>query len=141
MGGVLFIDEACHLYRAENERHYGREASRDPPQGDGEPARRRRPRRLQGPHELLRLEPGHEPPFAHHTDFTDYPPPRAEDDRTPHAGTPTPCLSAATTSKASNTIERSRLRAAGRLVAAGRDHLITLRWKDFTPGRAVPARE
>jgi hypothetical protein len=26
MGGVLFIDEACYLYRPENERDYGQEA-------------------------------------------------------------------------------------------------------------------
>ena len=38
-GGVLFIDEAYYLYRAENERDYGVEGNRDPAAGDGERAR------------------------------------------------------------------------------------------------------
>ena len=46
MGGVLFIDEAYYLYKAENERDYGAEAIEILLAGDGEQSRR--PRRHPG---------------------------------------------------------------------------------------------
>ena len=36
MGGVLFIDEAYYLYKAENERDYGSGVDRNPAAGHGE---------------------------------------------------------------------------------------------------------
>jgi probable Rubsico expression protein CbbX len=166
MGGVLFIDEAYYLYRAENERDYGQESieillqvmenNRD----DlvvvlaGYADRMER---------FFAANPGFGSRIAHHIDFPDYTLDELaaiaekmverEGYRFDEQATPVfrdylerrmarPRFANARSVR--NAIERARLRHANRLLAAGgqvsRDDLVTLRAEDFLGSRVFAGR-
>ncbi|GAA4143225.1 CbbX protein [Actinomadura keratinilytica] len=167
MGGVLFIDEAYYLYRAENERDYGQEAIEillqvmENRRDDLVVVLAGYKDRMDA---FFASNPGMSSRIAHHIDFPDYTPPELEaighlmlerdgyvlsPDAVPvfrdHLRRRRAQPRFANARSVRNAIERARLRHAGRLVAAGgtagRDDLITLRPEDFAAGPVHPARE
>ncbi|GAA4072451.1 CbbX protein [Actinomadura miaoliensis] len=167
MGGVLFIDEAYYLYRAENERDYGQEAIEillqvmENQRDDLVVVLAGYKDRMDS---FFASNPGMSSRIAHHIDFPDYTPPELEAIGHLMLEREGYVLSAdavpvfrdylqrrraqprfANARSVRNAIERARLRHAGRLVAAGgtagRDDLTTLRPEDFLASRVFPARE
>ncbi|MBW8484805.1 CbbX protein [Actinomadura parmotrematis] len=165
MGGVLFIDEAYYLYRAENERDYGQEAieillqvmenSRD----DLVVVLAGYKDRMDS---FFSSNPGMSSRIAHHVDFPDYETAELEEigrlmtAREGYRLAPEtePVLRDylerrrgqprfANARSVRNAVERARLRHASRLVAAGgevtREDLTTLRPEDFLASRVFTA--
>ncbi len=166
MGGVLFIDEAYYLYRAENERDYGQESieillqvmenNRD----DLVVVLAGYADRMET---FFAANPGFGSRIAHHIDFPDYSLDELiaiaekmvdrEGYRFDEQANPVfreylerrmrrPRFANARSVR--NAIERARLRHANRLLAAGgqvnRDDLVTLRAEDFLGSRVFAGR-
>jgi probable Rubsico expression protein CbbX len=161
MGGVLFIDEAYYLYRAENERDYGQEAIEillqvmENRRDDLVVVLAGYKDRMDS---FFSSNPGMSSRIAHHIDFPDYEPAeleeigrlmtRREGYRLAPETEPVfrdylerrraqPRFANARSVR--NAIERARLRHANRLMAGGgevsRDDLTTLRPEDFQASR------
>jgi probable Rubsico expression protein CbbX len=161
MGGVLFIDEAYYLYRAENERDYGQEAIEillqvmENQRDDLVVVLAGYKDRMDS---FFASNPGMSSRIAHHIDFPDYEPDELEAigrlmmDREGYGLAPEtetvfrdyltrrrsqPRFANARSVR--NAIERARLRHASRLVAAGgevgREALTTLHPADFLASR------
>jgi probable Rubsico expression protein CbbX len=161
MGGVLFIDEAYYLYRAENERDYGQESIEILLQVM-ENNREDLVVILAGYADKMdvffRSNPGMGSRIAHHIDFPDYTVDelheigllmteqlgyRFSDDAVPvlraHLERRRRQPRFANARSVRNAVERARLRQAGRLLDAGepvgRDELITLEPADLLASR------
>ena len=162
MGGVLFIDEAYYLYRAENERDYGQEAVEILLQVM-ENQREDLVVILAGYKDRMdtffQSNPGMSSRIAHHIDFPDYSLDELDLDRGSHDGRsglpavpggggglprlPRPPPRAAPVPNARsvrNALERARLRHAGRVLsgaptAVARDDLMRLEPEDFLLSR------
>ncbi|WP_433473288.1 CbbX protein [Spirillospora sp. CA-142024] len=161
MGGVLFIDEAYYLYRAENERDYGQEAIEillqvmENQRDDLVVVLAGYKDRMDA---FFASNPGMSSRIAHHIDFPDYEPDELEAighlmmDREGYGLAPETepvfrdYLSRrrsqprfANARSVRNAIERARLRHASRLLAAGgevdREALTTLHPDDFLASR------
>ncbi|MEO3827152.1 CbbX protein [Actinomadura sp. B10D3] len=160
MGGVLFIDEAYYLYRAENERDYGQEAIEtllqvmENQRDDLVVVLAGYKDRMDS---FFASNPGMSSRIAHHIDFPDYEPeeleaigrlmmardgytlaPEAEPVFRDYLARRREQPRFANARSVRNAIERARLRHAGRLLAAGevgRDDLTTLHPDDFLPSR------
>jgi probable Rubsico expression protein CbbX len=161
MGGVLFIDEAYYLYRAENERDYGQEAIEillqvmENQRDDLVVVLAGYKDRMDS---FFASNPGMSSRIAHHIDFPDYEPDELEAighlmmDREGYGLAPETepvfrdYLSRrrsqprfANARSVRNAIERARLRHANRLLAAGgevdREALTTLHPDDFLASR------
>ncbi|WP_433226637.1 CbbX protein [Actinomadura formosensis] len=161
MGGVLFIDEAYYLYRAENERDYGQEAIEillqvmENQRDDLVVVLAGYKDRMDS---FFTSNPGMGSRIAHHIDFPDYEPDELEAighlmmDRDGYGLAPETepvfrdYLSRrraqprfANARSVRNAIERARLRHANRLLAAGgevdREALTTLHPEDFLASR------
>lgn len=161
MGGVLFIDEAYYLYRAENERDYGQEAIEillqvmENQRDDLVVVLAGYKDRMDS---FFASNPGMGSRIAHHIDFPDYEPGELEAighlmmDRDGYGLAPETepvfrdYLSRrraqprfANARSVRNAIERARLRHANRLLAAGgevdREALTTLHPEDFLASR------
>ncbi|XRQ13368.1 CbbX protein [Actinomadura welshii] len=161
MGGVLFIDEAYYLYRAENERDYGQEAIEillqvmENQRDDLVVVLAGYKDRMDA---FFASNPGMSSRIAHHIDFPDYEPAELEAigrlmmDREGYGLAPETepvfreYLSRrrarprfANARSVRNAIERARLRHASRLLAqggdVGRDDLTTLNPEDFLASR------
>ena len=161
MGGVLFIDEAYYLYRADNERDYGQEAIEillqvmENQRDDLVVVLAGYKDRMDS---FFASNPGMSSRIAHHIDFPDYEPEELEAigrlmmDREGYGLAPEteevfrdylarrraqPRFANARSVR--NAIERARLRHASRLLAqdgdVGRDDLTTLRPEDFLASR------
>src|SRR5690606_6328751 len=161
MGGVLFIDEAYYLYRAENERDYGQEAIEillqvmENQRDDLVVVLAGYKDRMDA---FFASNPGMSSRIAHHIDFPDYEPAELEAigrlmmDREGYGLAPEtepvfrdylarrrapPRLPHARSVRTA--IERARLRHANRLLAqggdVGRDDLTTLQPEDFLSSR------
>ncbi|MFC5750013.1 CbbX protein [Actinomadura rugatobispora] len=161
MGGVLFIDEAYYLYRAENERDYGQEAIEillqimENRRDDLVVVLAGYKDRMDA---FFSSNPGMSSRIAHHIDFPDYEPAELEEigrlmtrregyrlapDTEPvfrdylERRRAQPRFANARSVR--NAIERARLRHANRLMAGGgevsRDDLTTLRPEDFRASR------
>ncbi|MFB4318025.1 CbbX protein [Actinomadura sp. 21ATH] len=161
MGGVLFIDEAYYLYRAENERDYGQEAIEillqvmENRRDDLVVVLAGYKDRMDA---FFSSNPGMSSRIAHHIDFPDYEPAELEEigrlmtSREGYRLAPEtepvfrdylerrraqPRFANARSVR--NAIERARLRHANRLVAAagevGLEDLTTLRPEDFQGSR------
>jgi probable Rubsico expression protein CbbX len=166
MGGVLFIDEAYYLYRAENERDYGQEAIEillqvmENQRDDLVVVLAGYQDRMDS---FFASNPGMSSRIAHHLDFPDYTRPeleaigavmlREEDYVLAPEAEPVfrdylerrrrrPRFANARSVR--NALERARLRHAGRLLAAGgevgREELRTLRPEDFAASRVLTDR-
>ncbi len=161
MGGVLFIDEAYYLYRAENERDYGQEAIEillqvmENQRDDLVVVLAGYKDRMDA---FFASNPGMSSRIAHHIDFPDYEPAELEAigrlmmDREGYGLAPEtePVFREylarrraqprfANARSVRNAIERARLRHANRLLAqggdVGRDDLTTLQPEDFLSSR------
>ncbi|TDD90482.1 CbbX protein [Actinomadura darangshiensis] len=161
MGGVLFIDEAYYLYRAENERDYGQEAIEillqvmENQRDDLVVVLAGYKDRMDS---FFTSNPGMSSRIAHHIDFPDYEPDELEAigrlmmDREGYGLAPEtePVFRDYLTRRRAqprfanarsvrNAIERARLRHANRLLAAGaevdREALTTLHPEDFLNSR------
>ncbi|MFF5261026.1 CbbX protein [Actinomadura viridis] len=161
MGGVLFIDEAYYLYRAENERDYGQEAIEillqvmENQRDDLVVVLAGYKDRMDA---FFSSNPGMSSRIAHHIDFPDYEPAELEEighlmmDREGYRLAPDtepvfrdylerrraqPRFANARSVR--NAIERARLRHASRLMAGGgevtRAELTTLQPQDFLTSR------
>ncbi|WP_245617288.1 CbbX protein [Amycolatopsis taiwanensis] len=162
MGGVLFIDEAYYLYRAENERDYGQEAIEillqvmENQRDDLVVVLAGYPDRMA---DFFHSNPGMSSRIAHHLDFPDYAPDElmaiahrmlerenyrfsAESEATfreyLEIRMRRPLFANARSVR--NALERARLRQAGRLVAAtaracGKQDLMTFEPEDFLASR------
>jgi probable Rubsico expression protein CbbX len=162
MGGVLFIDEAYYLYRAENERDYGQESIEILLQVM-ENQRQDLVVILAGYKERMdtffQANPGMSSRIAHHIDFPGYTLPELEQigtlmiTRAGYQLTPDACATFrdylarrrqqprfANARSVRNAIERARLRQASRLfdshaTQVSRDDLIRLQPEDFLASR------
>jgi probable Rubsico expression protein CbbX len=161
MGGVLFIDEAYYLYRAENERDYGQEAIEillqvmENQRDDLVVVLAGYKDRMDS---FFASNPGMSSRIAHHIDFPDYEPdeleaighlmmeregyglaPAAEPVFRDYLSLRRAQPRFANARSVRNAIERARLRHANRLLAAGgdvgRDDLTTLHPEDFLASR------
>ena len=167
MGGVLFIDEAYYLYRAENERDYGQESIEILLQVM-ENQREDLVVILAGYKDRMdtffQANPGMSSRIAHHIDFPDYTLEELEQigilmvdpGRLPAvAGAPAPPSATTSTRRRQqprfanarsvrNALERARLRHASRLfdshaTQVSRDDLIRLEPEDFLASRVFPS--
>ncbi|XNL82483.1 CbbX protein [Actinomadura madurae] len=160
MGGVLFIDEAYYLYRAENERDYGQEAIEillqvmENQRDDLVVVLAGYKERMDS---FFASNPGMSSRIAHHIDFPDYEPeeleaigrlmmaregyalaPEAEPIFRDYLARRRDQPRFANARSVRNAIERARLRHASRLLTAGevgREDLTTLHPDDFLPSR------
>ncbi|WP_433335845.1 CbbX protein [Spirillospora sp. CA-294931] len=166
MGGVLFIDEAYYLYRAENERDYGQEAIEillqvmENQRDDLVVVLAGYKDRMDS---FFASNPGMSSRIAHHIDFPDYATGELEaighlmmeregytlaDDAVPvfrdYLDLRRDQPRFANARSVRNAIDRARLRHANRLVAARtevtRDDLTTLRPEDFLSSRVFALR-
>ncbi|MCP9949344.1 CbbX protein [Actinomadura madurae] len=160
MGGVLFIDEAYYLYRAENERDYGQEAIEillqvmENQRDDLVVVLAGYKERMDS---FFASNPGMSSRIAHHIDFPDYEPeeleaigrlmmaregyalaPEAEPVFRDYLARRRDQPRFANARSVRNAIERARLRHASRLLTAGevgREDLTTLHPDDFLASR------
>ena len=167
MGGVLFIDEAYHLYRAENERDYGQESIEillqvmENHRDDLVVIMAGYKDRMDS---FFAANPGMSSRITHHIDFPDYTVDELEAigalmvadagydlaaDARPvfreYLGRRRAMPRFANARSVRNAVERARLRHAGRLLAQGgeigRADLATLRAEDFLASRVFAGRD
>jgi probable Rubsico expression protein CbbX len=165
MGGVLFIDEAYYLYRAENERDYGQESIEillqvmENQRDDLVVVLAGYKDRMDS---FFASNPGMSSRIAHHLDFPDYTGEELEAIATAMLRQEDYVLAPeavpvfrdylerrrhqprfANARSVRNALERARLRHAGRLLAAGgdvgREDLLTLRPEDLLASRVFMA--